>query len=45
MPAVSFSYASSNDEEVSMNVSRNGSKKNSTTFKTNPSDVTPDQMR
>ncbi|XP_019707286.1 meiosis-specific protein PAIR2 [Elaeis guineensis] len=41
----SFSYACSNDEEVSMNVSRNGSKKKSTTFKTNPSDVTPDQMR
>jgi hypothetical protein len=42
--AVSFSYPSKG-EEVSMNLSRTGSKKNSATFNSNAAEVTPDQMR
>ncbi|KAM0866655.1 hypothetical protein ACQ4PT_042484 [Festuca glaucescens] len=42
--AFSFSYPSKG-EEVSMNLSRTGSKKNSATFKSNAEEVTPDQMR
>ncbi|WOK96627.1 hypothetical protein Cni_G05334 [Canna indica] len=41
--AFSFSYASSDGDEVCMKVSRNGNKKNGMTFKS--TDVTPDQMR
>uniref|UniRef100_A0A6V7QTM1 HORMA domain-containing protein n=1 Tax=Ananas comosus var. bracteatus TaxID=296719 RepID=A0A6V7QTM1_ANACO len=43
--AFSFTYASSNNEEVSMNVSRSGNKKNGAIFKSNTTDITPDQMR
>ncbi|KAE8792348.1 asynapsis 1 [Hordeum vulgare] len=43
--AFSFSYPNTNGEEVAMNMSRTGSKKNSTTFKSNSAEVTPDQMR
>lgn len=43
--AVSFSYSSLNSDEVSMKVSRNGNKKNGATFKSDVTDVTPDQMR
>ncbi|KAM0844254.1 hypothetical protein ACQ4PT_057174 [Festuca glaucescens] len=44
MEKVSFSYPSKG-EEVSMNLSRTGSKKNNATFKSNAEEVTPDQMR
>lgn len=44
-PAVSFSYPNTSGEEVAMNLSRTGSKKNSATFKSNAAEVTPDQMR
>ncbi|KAM3276524.1 hypothetical protein ACQJBY_044747 [Aegilops geniculata] len=43
--AFSFSYPNTNGEEVAMNMSRTGSKKNSATFKSNAAEVTPDQMR
>ncbi|XP_020087198.1 meiosis-specific protein PAIR2 isoform X2 [Ananas comosus] len=43
--AFSFTYANSNNEEVSMNVSRSGNKKNGAIFKSNTTDITPDQMR
>ncbi|CAL9060019.1 unnamed protein product, partial [Musa banksii] len=43
--AFSFSYSSLNSDEVSMKVSRNGNKKNGATFKSDVTDVTPDQMR
>uniref|UniRef100_A0ACD5ZJC2 Uncharacterized protein n=1 Tax=Avena sativa TaxID=4498 RepID=A0ACD5ZJC2_AVESA len=43
--AFSFSYPNSKGDEVSMNLSRTGSKKNSATFKSNAAEVTPDQMR
>ena len=43
--AVSFSYSSSDSEEVSMNVNRVGMKKGGT-FKSNSTDeITPNQMR
>ncbi|XP_044399906.1 meiosis-specific protein PAIR2 isoform X2 [Triticum aestivum] len=45
MKKVSLSYPNSNGEEVAMNMSRTGSKKNSATFKSNAAEVTPDQMR
>lgn len=45
MLAVSFNYVDSSKEEVSMNISRNGNKKNGATFRTNNMDITPDQMR
>ncbi|XP_028552421.1 meiosis-specific protein PAIR2 isoform X2 [Dendrobium catenatum] len=41
----SFNYMDSCKEEVSMNISRNGNKKNGATFRTNSMDITPDQMR
>ncbi|KAG0498505.1 hypothetical protein HPP92_003196 [Vanilla planifolia] len=41
----SFNYADSCKDEVSMNVNRNGNKKNGATFKANNMDITPDQMR
>nr|CAB3453888.1 unnamed protein product [Digitaria exilis] len=41
----SFSYPNTSTEEVAMNMSRTGSKKGSTTFTSNASEVTPDQMR
>uniref|UniRef100_A0A1D1ZJZ6 HORMA domain-containing protein 1 n=1 Tax=Anthurium amnicola TaxID=1678845 RepID=A0A1D1ZJZ6_9ARAE len=41
----SFSYSSSENEEVSMNVTRSGNKKQGMTFKANSTDITPDQMR
>ncbi|KAL6845926.1 hypothetical protein ACP4OV_023374 [Aristida adscensionis] len=43
--AFSFSYPNTNSEEVQMNMSRTGSKKSSTTFKSNAAEVTPDLMR
>ncbi|KAJ8480410.1 hypothetical protein OPV22_024137 [Ensete ventricosum] len=43
--AFSFSYSSLNSDEVSMKVSRNGNKRNGATFKSDVTDVTPDQMR
>ncbi|PKA47441.1 hypothetical protein AXF42_Ash020170 [Apostasia shenzhenica] len=43
--AFSFTYANANSEEVSMNVSRIGNKKNGVTVKANNTNVTPDQMR
>lgn len=43
--AFSFSYANASNEEVSMNVSRVGNKKNVATFKSNTTNITPDQMR
>ncbi|CAL5063317.1 unnamed protein product [Urochloa decumbens] len=43
--AFSFSYSSNCTEEVVMSISRTGSKKGSTTFKPNASQVTPHQMR
>jgi len=43
--SVSFSYPNTSTEEVAMNMSRTGSKKGSTTFTSNASEVTPDQMR
>ncbi|XP_062199186.1 meiosis-specific protein PAIR2-like [Phragmites australis] len=43
--AFSFSYPNTSMEEVVMNMSRTGSKKSSTTFKSNAAEVTPDQMR
>uniref|UniRef100_K3ZSG4 HORMA domain-containing protein n=1 Tax=Setaria italica TaxID=4555 RepID=K3ZSG4_SETIT len=43
--AFSFSYPNTSTEEVAMNMSRTGSKKGSTTFTSNSSEVTPDQMR
>ncbi|XP_062193750.1 meiosis-specific protein PAIR2-like [Phragmites australis] len=43
--AFSFSYPNTSTEEVEMNMSRTGSKKSSTTFKSNAAEVTPDQMR
>ncbi|CAM0879919.1 unnamed protein product [Alopecurus aequalis] len=42
--AFAFSYPSKGDQ-VAMNLSRTGSKKNSATFKSNAAEVTPDQMR
>ena len=42
---VSFSYPNTSTEEAVMNMSRTGSKKGSTTFTSNASEVTPDQMR
>ncbi|CAM0909480.1 unnamed protein product [Alopecurus aequalis] len=42
--AFAFSYPSKGDE-VAMNLSRTGNKKNSATFKSNAAEVTPDQMR
>ncbi|XP_043724246.1 meiosis-specific protein ASY1 [Telopea speciosissima] len=43
--AFSFSYSNSDSQEVSMNISRTGSKKG-TTFKSNTSaDITPNQMK
>ncbi|CAN6447894.1 unnamed protein product [Victoria cruziana] len=41
----SFSYTNSDNDEVSMNINRNGNKKHGTTFKAGHSDVTPNQMR
>jgi len=41
---VSFGY-SNTSEEVVMIMNRTGSKKGSTTFRSNASDVTPHQMR
>ncbi|KAL0928185.1 hypothetical protein M5K25_000055 [Dendrobium thyrsiflorum] len=41
----SFNYMDSCKEEVSMNISRNGNKKNGATFRTNSMDITPEQMR
>ncbi|RWR79967.1 meiosis-specific protein ASY1 isoform X3 [Cinnamomum micranthum f. kanehirae] len=43
--AFSFSYSSSDGEEVSMNVSRIGNKGQGATFKANTPDITPNQMR
>ncbi|RWR79963.1 meiosis-specific protein ASY1 isoform X1 [Cinnamomum micranthum f. kanehirae] len=43
--AFSFSYSSSDGEEVSMNVSRIGNKRQGATFKANTPDITPNQMR
>ncbi|XP_039139405.1 meiosis-specific protein PAIR2-like isoform X3 [Dioscorea cayenensis subsp. rotundata] len=43
--AFSFTYASSNGQEVFMNVSGSGNRKNNATFKSNSTDITPDQMR
>ncbi|KAJ0972501.1 hypothetical protein J5N97_020460 [Dioscorea zingiberensis] len=43
--AFSFNYANSKGEEVFMNVSSSGNKKNSATFKSNSTEITPDQMR
>uniref|UniRef100_A0A0D3H8P4 HORMA domain-containing protein n=1 Tax=Oryza barthii TaxID=65489 RepID=A0A0D3H8P4_9ORYZ len=43
--AFSFSYPNTSGDEVAMNLSRTGSKKNSATFKSNAAEVTPDQMR
>ncbi|KAG8049722.1 hypothetical protein GUJ93_ZPchr0009g736 [Zizania palustris] len=43
--AFSFSYPNTSGDEVAMNLSRTGSKKNSATFKQNSAEVTPDQMR
>ncbi|KAJ3705850.1 hypothetical protein LUZ61_009555 [Rhynchospora tenuis] len=41
----SFSYPKTTEEEVSMNLTCNGNKKSGATFKSNTSDITPDQMR
>ncbi|CAA6668360.1 unnamed protein product [Spirodela intermedia] len=41
----SFSYSSSDTEEVSMNVTRLGNKNQGMTFKSNSTEITPDQMR
>ncbi|KAL5201420.1 hypothetical protein ABZP36_035774 [Zizania latifolia] len=43
--AFSFSYPNTSGDEVAMNLSCTGSKKNSATFKSNADEVTPDQMR
>ncbi|KAI3850053.1 hypothetical protein MKW92_032274 [Papaver armeniacum] len=44
--AFSFSYSSSDSEEVMMNISRTGNKKQGATFKSNGhTDITPNQMR
>ncbi|KAI8526848.1 hypothetical protein RHMOL_Rhmol12G0029100 [Rhododendron molle] len=44
--AFSFSYSSSDNQEVSMNIKRNGDKKQGGTFKYNSTtEVTPNQMR
>ncbi|MCL7052004.1 hypothetical protein MKW94_014959, partial [Papaver nudicaule] len=44
--AFSFSYSNSDSEEVMMNISRTGTKKQGATFKSNGSaDITPNQMR
>lgn len=44
--AVSFSYSSSDSQEVSMNVNRTGNKKQGGTFKCNSmTEITPNQMR
>ncbi|KAL5983055.1 hypothetical protein ACLOJK_017135 [Asimina triloba] len=43
--AFSFSYSSSDREEVSMNVNRIGDKKQGATFKANTPEITPNQMR
>ncbi|MQM13370.1 hypothetical protein Taro_046292, partial [Colocasia esculenta] len=43
--AFSFSYSCSDNEEVSMNVTRSGNKKHGMTFKSNSTDITRDQMR
>ncbi|XP_058194657.1 meiosis-specific protein ASY1 [Rhododendron vialii] len=44
--AFSFSYSSSDSQEVSMNIKRNGDKKQGGTFKYNSkTEVTPNQMR
>lgn len=45
-PAVSFSYSNSESQEVSMNISRSGNKKEGRTFKCNSTaEITPNQMR
>ncbi|KAK1301117.1 hypothetical protein QJS10_CPB13g00205 [Acorus calamus] len=41
----SFTYSNTEGEEVSMNVSRVGHKKHGATFKSTPTEVTPNQMR
>ncbi|KAL2567482.1 hypothetical protein AAZV13_18G006300 [Glycine max] len=44
--AFSFSYSNSDNQEVSMNINRTGSKKNRGTFKYNSTtEITPQQMR
>ncbi|KAI3985323.1 hypothetical protein MKX01_033637 [Papaver californicum] len=44
--AFSFSYSNSDSEEVMMNISRSGNKKQGATFKSNGNtDITPNQMR
>ncbi|KAI3859528.1 hypothetical protein MKX03_015333 [Papaver bracteatum] len=44
--AFSFSYSNSDNEEVMMNISRTGNKKQGATFKSNGNtDITPNQMR
>ncbi|XP_026380148.1 meiosis-specific protein ASY1-like isoform X3 [Papaver somniferum] len=44
--AFSFSYSTSDSEEVMMNISRTGNKKQGATFKSNGNtDITPNQMR
>ncbi|KAI3852100.1 hypothetical protein MKW98_020099 [Papaver atlanticum] len=44
--AFSFSYSNSDSEEVMMNISRTGNKKQGATFKSNGNtDITPNQMR
>ncbi|XP_078180060.1 DNA-binding HORMA family protein [Carex rostrata] len=41
----SFSYPKASEEEVHMNMTCNGNKKNAANFKSDTADVTPDQMR
>ncbi|XP_072999715.1 meiosis-specific protein PAIR2 [Typha latifolia] len=43
--AFSFRYGNSDKEEVSMHVTRTGSKRNVSTIDSNTTDVSPDQMR
>lgn len=46
LAAVSFSYSNSDSQEVSMNVTRTGNKKQGGTFKCNSTaEITPNQMR
>lgn len=43
--AFSFSYSNSDSQEVSMNITRTGNKKQGGTFKCSATEVTPNQMR
>ena len=45
LDAVSFSYSDGESQEVSMNVNRIGNKKQGETFKSNSTEITPNQMK